>query len=144
MSMSPVKRPGIVTFIGVILYIQALLAVVAGIVAIAFKTRLSDTLEKQSGVSFSDSSLLSIGIVELIIGVLLFIVASGIMRGSRGWRGFVGVVEGLRMASALFAMLYYHNSAFVESGIVTLLVGAFVLWALYGHERSEEFFEASA
>jgi hypothetical protein len=143
MSMTTVKRPGIVTFIGVILYIQAFLAVVAGIVAIAYKTRLSDTLEKQSGVSFSDSSVLGIGIVELIVAVLLFVVASGIMRGSRGWRAFVGIVEGLRMASALFAMLYYHDSAFVESGIVTLLIGTFVLWALYGHEKSEEFFESA-
>jgi hypothetical protein len=138
-----VKRPGIVTFIGVILYIQAFLAVVAGIVAIAYKTRLSDTLENQSGVSFSDSSLLGIGIVELIVAVLLFVVAGGIIRGSRGWRAFVGIVEGLRMASALFAMLYYHDSAFVESGIVTLLIGTFVLWALYGHEKSEEFFEST-
>jgi hypothetical protein len=143
MSMTTVKRPGIVTFIGVILYIQAALAVVAGIVAIAYKTRLSDTLENQSGVSFSDSSVLGIGIVELILAVLLFLVASGIMRGSRGWRAFVGIVEGLRMASALFAMLYYHDSAFVESGIVTLLIGTFVLWALYGHEKSEEFFEST-
>jgi hypothetical protein len=143
MSMTTVRRPGIVTFIGVILYIQAFLAVVAGIVAIAYKTRLSDTLENQSGVSFSDSSLLGIGIVELIVAVLLFVVASGIMRGSRGWRAFVGIVEGLRMASALFAMLYYHDSAFVESGLVTLLIGTFVLWALYGHEKSEEFFEST-
>lgn len=143
MSMSPVKRPGIVTFIGVILYIQAVLALVAGVVAIAYKTRLSDSLENQSGVTFSDTSILSLGIIELVVAVLLFLVASGLMRGSRGWRAFVAVVEAIRMASALFAMLYYHESAFVESGIVTLLIGAFVLWALYGHEKSEEFFEAS-
>jgi hypothetical protein len=143
MSMTSVKRPGVVTFIGVILYIQAVLAVVAGIVAIAYKTRLSDTLERQSGVEFSDGSLLGVGIVELIMAVLLFFVASGIMRGSRGWRAFVGIVEGLRMATALFAMLYYHDSAFVESGVVTLLIGTFVLWALYGHEKSEAFFEST-
>jgi hypothetical protein len=143
MSMTTVKRPGVVTFIGVILYIQAFLAVVAGIVAIAYKTRLSDTLERQSGVNYSDGSLLGLGIGELVLAVLLFVVASGIMRGSRGWRAFVGIVEGLRMGFALFAMLYYHDSAFVESGIVTLLIGTFVLWALYGHEKSEEFFEST-
>jgi hypothetical protein len=141
--MTTVKRPGVVTFIGVILYIQAFLAVVAGIVAIAYKTRLSDTLERQSGVSYSDGSVIGLGIGELVLAVLLFLVASGIMRGSRGWRAFVGIVEGLRMGFALFAMLYYHDSAFVESGIVTLLIGTFVLWALYGHEKSEEYFEST-
>ena len=143
MSMTTVKRPGVVTFIGVILYIQAFLAVVAGIVAIAYRTRLSDTLERQSGVSYSDNSVIGLGIGELVLAVLLFLVASGIMRGSRGWRAFVGIVEGLRRGFALFAMLYYHDSAFVESGIVTLLIGTFVLWALYGHEKSEEYFEST-
>ena len=143
MGMSPVKRPGVVTFIGVILYIQAVLAVVAGIMAIAYKTRIANSLERQSGVEFGDGSLIGFGIVELVIGVLLFLVASGIMRGSRGWRLFVAIVVGINMAAALGSMLYYHTGAYVESGLVTLLIGVFVLWALYGHEQSERYFEST-
>ncbi len=143
MGMSPVKRPGIVTFIGVILYIQAVLAVVAGIMAIAYKTRIANSLERQSGVEFGDGSLIGFGIVELVIGVLLFLVASGIMRGSRGWRLFVAIVVGINMAAALGSMLYYHTGAYVESGLVTLLIGVFVLWALYGHDQSERYFEST-
>ena len=143
MGMSPVKRPGVVTFIGVILYIQAVLAVVAGIMAIAYKTRIANSLERQSGVEFGDGSLIGFGIVELVIGVLLFLVASGIMRGSRGWRLFVAIVVGINMAAALGSMLYYHTGAYVESGLVTLLIGVFVLWAVYGHEQSERYFEST-
>ena len=143
MGMSPVKRPGVVTFIGVILYIQAVLAVVAGIMAIAYKTRIANSLERQSGVEFGDGSLIGFGIVELVIGVLLFLVASGIMRGSRGWRLFVAIVVGINMAAALGSMLYYHTGAYVESGLVTLLIGVFVLWALYGHDQSERYFEST-
>jgi hypothetical protein len=75
------------------------------------------------------------------MAVILFFVASGLMRGSHGYRTFVAIVEGLRMASALFLMLFHHGGSFVDSGIVTLLVGTFVLWALYGHDASDGYFE---
>jgi hypothetical protein len=142
MSSTGVKRPGVVTFIGVILYIQAVLAAVAAVMAFAYKTRLSDAISAQSGVELSGDGVLALGVVEAITAVVLFLVASGIMRGSRGYRLFVAIVEGFRMATAFFYMLWHHDGPFVESGIVTLGIGAFVLWALY-HERSDEYFEST-
>jgi hypothetical protein len=143
MSMSGIKRPGVVTFIGVILYIQAALAAVAAIMAFAYKTRLADSISGQSGVEFSSDNLIWLGVIEAVTAVVLFLVASGIMRGSRGYRAFVAIVEGFRMATAFFYMLWHHDGPWVESGIVTLLIGAFVIWALY-HEKADEFFEATA
>jgi hypothetical protein len=140
-TMAP-KRPGVVTFIGVILYIQAVLAAVAAVVALAYKTRLSDAITNQSGVEFSSDNIIWVAIIEIIAAVVLFLVASGIMRGSRGYRLFVAIVEGFRMATAFFYMLWHHDGPFIESGIVTLLIGAFVLWALY-HEKSDEYFEST-
>ncbi len=142
MSMSGVKRPGVVTFIGVILYIQAALAAVAAIMAFAYKTRLADSISDQSGVDFSGDNLIWLGVIEAVMAVILFLVASGIMRGSRGYRAFVAIVEGFRMATAFFYMLWHHDGPWIESGIVTLLIGAFVLWALY-HEKADEFFAAT-
>lgn len=143
MVSTGVKRPGVVTFIGVVLYIQAALAAVAGIVMLAFKDRIGSVIDNSTGVSLDDSALMFGAFGELILAVLLFFVAAGLMRGSRGWRAFVGIVEGLRIVYALFIGLWYHSSAFVESAVVTILIGVFVLWALYGHEKSEEYFESS-
>jgi hypothetical protein len=142
MGTSMVRRPGVVTFIGVILYIQAALAAVAAIMAFAYKSRLSDAISAQSGVEFSDDNLIWLGVVEAIIAVILFAVASGIMRGSRGYRAFVAIVEGFRMATAFFYMLWHYDGPFLESGIVTLAIGAFVIWALY-HENADEYFEST-
>ena len=47
------------------------------------------------------------------------------------------------MASALFLGLWYHNSSFDESALATILIGVFVLWALYGHDASEAYFEST-
>lgn len=137
----PARRPGVVTFIGVVLYIQAVLAAIAAIVLFAFSTRLVRVLSDITTEDVSAGGLLLAGIGEVVVAVLLFYVAAGIMRGRDGARMFVAVVEGLRMATALFAMLYYHDGAFVENGIVTILIGIFVLWALYGNDRSDAFFD---
>jgi hypothetical protein len=143
MVSTGVKRPGVVTFIGVVLYIQAALAAVAGIVMLAFKDRVNDAINHSSGVTLESNSVVLGAVGELVLAVLLFLVAAGLMRGSRGWRAFVGIVEGLRIVYALFIGLWYHSSAFVESAVVTILIGVFVLWALYGHEKSEEYFEST-
>ncbi|MGQ0575789.1 MAG: hypothetical protein ACT4RN_16535 [Pseudonocardia sp.] len=138
----PARRPGVVTFIGIVIYIQAALALVAAIVLLAFSSRLVRVISDVSTEPVTGAALLLSGIVELVLAALLFYVAAGIMRGNDGVRMFVAVVEGLRMAAALVAMLYYHDGAFVESGLVTILIGIFVLWALYGNERSDAFFTA--
>lgn len=141
---SSVRRPGVVTFIGVVLYIQAFFALVAAIVLLAFATRLANVITEISTEPVTSGALLLSGISELILAALLFVVARGIMQGNAGARLFVAVVEGLRMVIALAAMLYYHDGAFVESGVVTILIGVFVLWALYGNDHSDDYFDSGA
>ncbi len=141
MSSTAIKRPGVVTFIGVILYIQAFLALTAAVVSLAFKDRLNDV--SINGETLTNGSIYATAAIEAVMAVILFIVAAGLMRGSHGFRLFVAVVEALRMASALVLMIFHRSGAFVESGLATLLIGVFVLWALYGHEKSEDYFEST-
>jgi hypothetical protein len=141
LSTSRVRRPGVVTFIGAILYIQAFMAATVAIVSLAFKGRLDGVTV--NGVTLSSNGVVATAGIEAVLAVILFIVAAGLMRGSRGYRLFVAVVEGLRMASALVLMIFHSGGAYVDSGLATLLIGTFVLWALYGHEKSEEYFEST-
>jgi hypothetical protein len=141
MSMKP-QRPGVVTFIGVILYIQAFLAAVSAIVLLAFRDDIQDFLEG-AGSPLSDGSVTGTVIGEAIAAILLFIVGAGIMSGSRGMRLFVAIVEAVVMGIAVYTMVTHHAGAYLYRGFFTLLVGVFVLWALYGNDRSETFFEGS-
>lgn len=137
-----VRRPGVVTFIGVILYIQAFLNLVAGIVLLAFKDKIQD-LADNSGVTTSDGTIVGSAIGALILALFLALVAAGIMRGSRGWRLFVVIVEAINMAGAIYMMIAHpHGNFFVQGGL-QLAVGVFVIWALYGHKESEEYFESA-
>ena len=142
MSVQQLRRPGVVTFVGVIILIQAFLSAVVAVVTLAFRDRVNDFLESQ-GTAQSDASITGTAIGASIAALLLFLVGTGILRGSRGWRLFVVLVQAANMGYALYLMITHPHSAYMTSGLVTLLIGAFVIWALYGHKESEEYFEGS-
>jgi hypothetical protein len=56
---------------------------------------------------------------------------------------FVVIVQAANMGYAIYLMITHPHSAFTTSGLVTLLIGVFVIWALYGHKESQEYFEAT-
>jgi hypothetical protein len=142
MSTQAVRRPGVVTFVGVMILIQAFLNAVVAVVTLAFKDDVNEFLATQGGTA-SDASITGIAVGAGIAALLLFLVGNGILRGSRGWRLFVVLVQAANMGYALYMMISHPHSAFVTSGLVTLLIGVFVIWALYGHKESEAFFESS-
>ena len=72
----------VVTFIGVVIWIQAALAALAGIAVLVFR----GTEDFQSATGQSADALLGLAIAEAVIAVLLAWVASAILRGSRGMR----------------------------------------------------------
>ena len=136
MATETERRPGLVTFIGVIIYIQAAMAAVAAIVTISF----SADSRVQEAIDLGTAGLVGSGIWEALMAVLLFLVAGGIMRGSPGFRLFVAIVIGLRMASGVALMLIHHTGGYLYNGVVQVLIGVFVLWALYGYQPSDDYF----
>lgn len=76
------RRPGIVTFIGFVIYIQAFLSAVAGVVLLAFRGDIEDFLSS-NGVELSKGEATGSAIGSLVVALFLFIVGAGIIRGSR-------------------------------------------------------------
>ena len=130
------RRPGVVTFIGVVLYIYAAMAAVAALVLLIFSS--NDTIQDNSAQSLG--LLIGSGIGEAVIAALLFVVAASLMRGAPAARLFVAVVVGVRMAAAIGLMLIHHEGGYLFSGLAYVVVGVFVLWALYGAPGSDEYF----
>ena len=135
-DLARTRRPGVITLIGIILYIQA--AIAAIIAVMAFINR--DDPHWQESTGQSADALLGTAIGEAILAVVLFAVAANLMSGSRGARTLVGIVMGLRIAFAAWAMLAHHGGGVFATSAVTILIALFVLWALYGHEASEDYF----
>ena len=140
--MNPeVRRPGVVTFIAAILYIQAALAVTATVSLLVWRGPILDFLEKEESPLSSGAFTGTIA-GEAITAVLLFFVASGLMRGSKGIRLFVAIVQGLTMALAMYVLVAHHVGGYMYRAVFSLFVGVFVLWALYANEESDAFFES--
>jgi len=142
-SQSGVQRPGVVTFIGVVLYIQAFMAAVAALSLLIWRNDILDFLERE-GTALSSGAFTGTIIGEAIAAVLAFVVGNGIMRGSNGFRLFVAITQGLTMALATYTLIAHHVGSYAYRGVFSLFVGVFVLWALYGNEQSDKYFEGQA
>ena len=136
------RRPGVVTFVGIVMLIQAFLTAVEGIVLLAFRDNIQDFLTEY-GETISDSTSTGMAIGSLVVAALLALAGFGILGGSRVWRLLTIIVVAIRMAFAVWAMIVHPHGAFFTTGLVTLLIGFFVIWALYGHKESEEYFEST-
>ena len=131
------RRPGVVTFVRVVMYIKAVMAAVLGIVVLIERNNSGF----QANTGQTSDELLVTAIVELGIAVLLLFAAAAIMSGAKWSRMLVAVVFGARIAVATWWMVAHFGGGFQWNAIITVGVGIFVLWALYGHEQSQEFFE---
>ena len=139
-SPSTARRPGVVTFIAVIMYVQAGLAAIAGVSLLIWRNDVLDWLE-QEGAPLTDGALTGTIIGEFVAAVLLFVAAAGLMRGSSGWRLVIAIIQGIAMGIAVYTLIAHHVGGLVYRSVFTLFIGAFVLWALYGNEQSDRFFE---
>ena len=136
---STTARPGVITFIAVILYIQAALAAIAGVAILIWRNDLLDWLE-QEGAPLSSGGLTGTIISEFVAAALLFLAAAGLMRGSSGWRLVIAIVQGFAMALAVYTLIAHHVGGYVYRAVFTLFIGVFVLWALYANEQSDRYF----
>ncbi|MCH9834176.1 MAG: hypothetical protein P8O03_12015 [Ilumatobacter sp.] len=139
---TPTRRPGVVSFIGIILYVQAFLAAIAAVSLLIWRNDILDFLNRQDS-PLSNGAFTGTIVGEAIAAILLFVVANGIMRGSNGFRLLVAIVQGLSMASAVYILVAHHVGGYVYRGVFSLFVGVFVLWALYGNDESDRYFETN-
>jgi len=132
------KRPGVISFIGFIMVLQAAFGAVAGIVVIALRS----TASVIDATGATDSELLFAGIVMLILAGIQGLVGLGVLGGSRVARAIVAVIQILNVMSAAWLMFTHHTGAFLYSGLLSVAVAVFVLWALF-NEKADEYYNAA-
>lgn len=137
------RRPGVVSFIGIVLYAQAFMAAIATIALLIWRNDVADFLEEQGSPLTSAGALSGTIIGEALVALLLFFVARGIMNGSKGFRLYVAIIQCVAMGLAIYTLIAHHVGGYVYRGVFTLFVGVFVLWALYGNEESDRYFETN-
>ncbi len=133
-------RPGVVTFVGVVLYIKAVLAAVVALALVI--ERNNDELLSVMGQT-SDTIWYTV-IGEIIVAVLLVWVASAIMSGATWARLAVAIVLTLRLAFATYWMIVHIGGGLQWNALLSAGIAFFVLWALYATSDSQKYFEGAA
>lgn len=131
------KRPGVLTFIGIVLFIQAAMAAVN-----AFTLWWnSDDAAYQQANALTENELLTAAGIEAVFAIAFFAVGWGIMTGWKWSRFAVALVYGVRLAISGWYILTTLGQGVHTNALVQVGVAIFVLWALYGHDKSDRYFE---
>jgi hypothetical protein len=135
------SRPGVVTLVGIVVFISA---IVAGVTAIAVFFNRDDSVW-QDAYGVSENELLWLAIIEGVLALLLLAVGAGVMSGAKWARLAVAIVFGLRLAALTWFMLtHLGRGAFTWQTVVGAAFALFVLWALYGKDESQAFYDGYA
>ncbi|MGK9146106.1 hypothetical protein KXS11_00575 [Plantibacter flavus] len=120
------KRPGGVTLVAVIVWIQGFLSAFGGALLMIGANTPNGSM---SGFSI-------IGLASLILGVVTIIVGVGLLRGSRTARVLTTLVLVLSIASAVYAMVTTGN---VATQLISVLLAVIGLILLYTKAASDYF-----
>lgn len=120
------KRPGGVTLVAVIVWIQGFLSALGGFFLMV-------------GANTPDATMTGfnvIGLISLVLGIVTIIVGVGLLRGSSAARVLTTVVLVLSIASAVYAMVTTGN---VATQIISALLAVIGLILLYTKAASDYF-----
>ncbi len=130
-----VKRPGFVTFLGILGFVSGTLKVLFGVVVLLDTNRM----EFFKDANITNSAVVAAAVVAIIAGLLTLFVANAILSGQK----WAQLWYGLLMTFSLVANLV---STFVHSGsarwgyLGTALIAFIALQVLFS-ERSQAYFE---
>jgi hypothetical protein len=129
-------RPGVLTFVGIVLYLNAAISAVAGVVMLLERTDTSF----QSTTGQTADELLVLALAEFVVAMALFAVASGIMWGAPWARVVTAVVLGIQLMVSTYGLIAHEGGGVQWNAVITAGLAVFVLWALYGNSESQQYF----
>jgi uncharacterized membrane protein HdeD (DUF308 family) len=122
-------RPGAVTFVAVLVYINGILDLVFGVLALVAVFAANSTSTALVGVN---------AVVLILLGIITIVVARGLLQGSNTSRTIVLILEVISVISGIFTLF----SGQFSSGLVTI-VWALVVIAILSTRRAIDFFRAA-
>ena len=126
------RRPGGVTLVAVIAWISGLLDVIGGTLLL-FQTSVSATVEQFGG----SSQLIASALLEILIGVVVIVVAIGLLRGNNASRIVITIFQILSIVGSVFLAIAYPAGAIGE--YFSIAVAAIVLLLLWTRSATAYF-----
>jgi hypothetical protein len=128
-------RPFGVTLVVVLMFIQGIFEVLAGLGLLLER----NDLDLQQHLSASDGTLTALGILILIAGAVTILLATMLGRGSNFVRLLVGIVSAFNLGSAVWGLIAFAGTGRLNS-LFQAIVAGIVLYLLFGNRESQEYF----
>ena len=127
-----VARPAGVTVVAVLAWISGLLDIIGGTLLL-FQTSVASTVEQFGGVS----QLIASALLEILIGVVVIVVAIGLLRGNAASRVVITIFQILSIIASVFFAIAYPAGAIGE--YFSIAIAAIVLLLLWTGRASAFF-----
>ncbi len=128
-------RPVGITVIVVLMWIQGIFGLIAGVVA--FFER--NDLELRAYWDASSGTITAWAIIAILVGLATIFLAVSLGRGSNIVRIFVGVVAAFNFGVGLWGLFAFAGTAW-GNAIWQLVISGVILYILFGSRSSQEYF----
>lgn len=125
MSTTSAVRPGSVTLVVVLTWISAILAIVAGAFALFGGEQYLNELGWSAGEARIE------GIVGIVFGLILALLASALGKGSKFARFLVTIVMLFRLVVGALEAVALWGSTYMWTGVVGVVMALLILWLLW-------------
>ena len=142
MSISPLPRPGSVTIVVVLTWINAILHLLFGVLLLVAAVAFGAAATGSTRV-VAPALLIVIGIVYLIIGLITAFVATRLGQGGRGSRMLLTVIEVISIVANVITWISVGTRQQGVSSALAIAVAAVILVLLW-NKAASRFFEATA
>ena len=132
------KRPVMVTVIGVLSILTGIGQVLFGGALIGLRndaTFLTDA-------NMTTNKVTAFGGALIVVGVITFVFAIGLLKGSRVSRAVVGIMELCGIVGGVYAVSALDSSR-KSTGVGTIIGAVIVLFFLFGTSKAKAFFSKS-
>jgi holin-like protein len=129
------RRPIGITVIVVLMWIQGIFGVLAGLI-IFFERNdaaLATHWEASSG-TFG-----AYGIIAILVGLATIVLAVSLGRGSNVVRIFIGIIAAFNLGVGIWGLFAFAGTAWANA-IWQIIIAGVILYILFGSRASQEFF----
>jgi hypothetical protein len=78
----------------------------------------------------------------MLAPLALYFVAWYLLKARKGAPLVVAIAVGIHWAATVFEMLDHGTGGYLYTGLISAAFSMLILWALYGDDRSNEYFNA--
>lgn len=129
-----IDRPGGVTLVAVLTWISGLFDIIGGSLLL-FQTSVDATVERFGG----SSQLIASALFTILVGVVVIVVAVGLLRGNNASRIVITVFQMISIVGSVFLAIAYPAGAIAEYfSIAIAVIVLILLWT----RRASAFFRS--